>query len=94
MRVLVIGSGGREHALVWKIKQSPKVEKIFCAPGNAGTSEFAEFVVHLSLGMIYYQFKNQIPTALDYLKEALRLSPTQPDTARTCVFWSQKYSSK
>ena len=42
MRVLVIGSGGREHALVWKIKQSPKVEKIFCAPGNAGTSEFAD----------------------------------------------------
>ena len=40
------------------------------------------FVVHLSLGMIYYQFKNDIPTALDYLKEALRLSPTQPDTAR------------
>ena len=44
MRVLVIGSGGREHALVWKIKQSPKVEEIFCAPGNAGTSEIAENV--------------------------------------------------
>ena len=42
MRVLVIGSGGREHALVWKIKQSPKVKEIFCAPGNAGTSEIAE----------------------------------------------------
>ena len=42
MRVLVIGGGGREHALVWKIKQSPKVEEVFCAPGNAGTSEIAE----------------------------------------------------
>jgi phosphoribosylamine---glycine ligase len=42
MQVLVIGGGGREHALVWKIKQSPKVEKIFCAPGNAGTTEIAE----------------------------------------------------
>src|SRR3989339_285915 len=44
MKVLVIGSGGREHALVWKISQSPKVDKIYCAPGNAGTAEFAENV--------------------------------------------------
>ena len=44
MKVLVIGSGGREHALVWKIAQSPKVEKIFCAPGNAGISQLAECV--------------------------------------------------
>jgi len=44
MRVLIVGGGGREHALAWKIGQSPKVEKIFCAPGNAGTAQVAENV--------------------------------------------------
>ena len=42
MKVLVIGSGGREHALVWKIRQSPRVKKVFCAPGNAGICDEAE----------------------------------------------------
>ncbi len=44
MKILVVGSGGREHALVWKIKQSKKVEKIYCAPGNAGIGKIAECV--------------------------------------------------
>src|SRR2546425_5520191 len=42
MKILVIGGGGREHALVWKLKQSSSVDRIFCAPGNAGTAQIAE----------------------------------------------------
>ena len=44
MKVLIVGSGGREHAIAWKVSQSVKVKKIYCAPGNAGISEFAECV--------------------------------------------------
>ena len=42
MKILIVGSGGREHTLAWKLSQSRKVTKIYCAPGNAGTSEVAE----------------------------------------------------
>ena len=44
MKVLIVGSGGREHAIAWSVAKSPKVDKIFCAPGNAGLAEFAECV--------------------------------------------------
>ena len=44
MKILLLGSGGREHALAWKIAQSQKIEKLFIAPGNAGTSSVGENV--------------------------------------------------
>ncbi|MEE1242626.1 MAG: phosphoribosylamine--glycine ligase [Frisingicoccus sp.] len=44
MKVLIVGSGGREHAIAWKVAQSKRVEKIYCAPGNAGIEEYAECV--------------------------------------------------
>ncbi len=46
MKILVIGSGGREAAICWKLKQSKKCTKLFCAPGNAGISDYAELVPH------------------------------------------------
>ncbi|MDX9883008.1 MAG: phosphoribosylamine--glycine ligase [Prolixibacteraceae bacterium] len=48
MNILIVGSGGREHAMAWKIKQSPKVEKLFIAPGNAGTSDVG---INLPIGV-------------------------------------------
>src|SRR5438132_1202182 len=44
MKILVIGGGGREHALAWKLKQSPEIDQMLCAPGNAGTAAIAENV--------------------------------------------------
>jgi phosphoribosylamine--glycine ligase len=44
VKILVVGSGGREHALAWKLKQSAGVDRVFCAPGNAGTEEIGENV--------------------------------------------------
>ena len=44
MKVLVVGSGGREHVLCWKLKQSRGVDKVYCAPGNAGIAQDAECV--------------------------------------------------
>lgn len=44
MNILIVGSGGREHAIAWSVDKSPKADKIYCAPGNAGISEFAECV--------------------------------------------------
>lgn len=63
MKVLVIGSGGREHALVWKISQSPLVDKIYCAPGNAGIAQLAECVAIKAEdldGLLDFALQNEI----------------------------------
>lgn len=59
MRVLIIGSGGREHALAWKVAQSSKVTKIYCAPGNAGMAQIADCVDMKA---------TDIPAILDFAK--------------------------
>lgn len=63
MKVLVVGGGGREHAIVWKIAQSPQVEKIYCAPGNGGISTLAECVPIKALdidGIVNFAVANKL----------------------------------
>jgi phosphoribosylamine--glycine ligase len=71
VKILVIGSGGREHALIWKLKQSPAVDRIFCAPGNAGTAEIAD-----NLGIP----ATDVPRLRDFAKQnAVNLTVVGPD---------------
>jgi len=73
MRILVIGSGGREHALVWKIAQSKLADKIFCAPGNGGISGLAECVDIKA---------EDIPRLLDFAKkEKIELTVVGPEAS-------------
>jgi phosphoribosylamine--glycine ligase len=73
MRILVIGSGGREHALVWKIAQSKLVDKIFCAPGNGGIAQQAECVDIKA---------DDIPHVLDFARrEKIDLTVVGPEAA-------------
>jgi len=74
MKVLVMGGGGREHALVWKIAQSPKVSKIYCAPGNAGISDQAMLVpikANDTSGLIRFALKEKIDLTVVGPEEAL-----------------------
>ncbi len=67
MKILVIGSGGREHALAWKLRQSPHAERIFCAPGNGGTAEIAENVAIPATdleGLVRFAKENRVDLAV------------------------------
>ena len=68
MKVLVIGQGGREHALCWKLKNSPSVERVYCAPGNAGTASDA--TVAMELGCDGVLMNTAIAEAKDPIKMA------------------------
>ncbi len=73
MRILVIGSGGREHAIIWKIAQSPKAEKIYCAPGNAGIAGLAECV---PIGVM--DLESQLRFAGEHAVDLVVVAPDDP----------------
>ncbi|MDR2025125.1 MAG: phosphoribosylamine--glycine ligase [Hungatella sp.] len=73
MKVLVIGGGGREHAIVWKISRNPKVDKIYCAPGNAGIAELAECV---DMGVM--DFDRQVAFAREKEIDLTIIGPDDP----------------
>ena len=71
MKILIVGSGGREHALAWKLQQSPRVDAIFCAPGNAGTE---------ALGSNVPLSPNDVPGLVDFARQnAIGLTVVGPD---------------
>ncbi|WP_349672587.1 phosphoribosylamine--glycine ligase [Lacrimispora sp.] len=73
MKVLIIGGGGREHAIAWKVAQSPKVQKLYCAPGNAGIAEIAECV---DIGVM--DFESQVEFARSKEIDLVIVGPDDP----------------
>lgn len=73
MKILIIGGGGREHAIAWKAAQSPKVEKMYCAPGNAGIAELAECV---DIGVM--DFEKQVAFAKEHKIDLVIVGPDDP----------------
>ena len=73
MKILIIGGGGREHAIAWKLSKSPRVEKIYCAPGNAGIAEIAECV---NIGVM--EFDRQVAFAKEHGIDLTVVAPDDP----------------
>ena len=73
MKVLIVGGGGREHAIAWKVARSPKVEKLYCAPGNAGIAELAECV---DIGVM--DFERQAAFAKEQQIDLVIVGPDDP----------------
>jgi len=73
MKVLVVGSGGREHAIVWKLAQSPRVEKLYCAPGNGGIGDIAECIPVNALDV-----EGMVKAAKDKKVDLVMVAPDDP----------------
>lgn len=85
MKVLVIGRGGREHAIVWSLKQSAKVKKVFCAPGNAGIAELAECLPYAET-----DFADLAQFAQDHQIDLVVVGPEDPLFAGAVDFFEEQ----
>ena len=85
MKVLIVGSGGREHAIAWKVAQSPKVDKIYCAPGNAGIAEYAECVDIAAM-----EFDKLVAFAKEKEIDLTVIGMDDPLRQRGCVYSDQE----
>lgn len=108
MNVLVLGSGGREHALSWKIAQSPLVEKVFIAPGNAGTAEVGEnvpldpkdhakvaaFSKENGVGLVVVGPDDLLAAGIVDALEAAGVAVFGPTRAAAEIEWSKSYAKK
>lgn len=93
MKILVVGSGGREHALCWKLAQNPKVEHILCAPGNGGTAEIGENVeVRMMTSRHLFRLQGSVKLILWWpvRKCLLSLGWKMPFVRRNSLLWSQR----
>ena len=89
-KILIVGSGGREHALAWKLKQSPRVGKIFVAPGNAGTARLGENVAIPAsdiLALADFAEKNKIDFTVVGPDDSLALGITDEFQKRGLKIW-------
>jgi len=106
MKILVVGSGGREHTLVWKLKQSPTVRDIFVAPGNAGTGQIAENLPLVTTNeIIEWLKKNKVDLVIvgpdNYLEEGivdeikkLKIPVFGPTKVAAEIEWSKSFAKQ
>lgn len=97
-KIIIIGSGGREHALAWKLHHDPKVEKIYCIPGNGGTKDFAT-----NLDIDYQDFHKILESAEKYKIDMIIVGPEKPlcdgivdffNNEKVKIFGPTKFASK
>ena len=96
MRVLIVGSGGREHALAWKISQSKKVSQIFIAPGNAGTAQVGkniDIAANNLSSLLHFSLKEKVDLTVVGPEEPLGLGLVDLfEKKQSANFWSLKKS--